>query len=319
MKLRLFSLKYVPLYAGLIAFACVLALYPERYVPVCFDGLALWAKCVVPALFPFMVITLLFIKTGGAEVAARPFKRVCSFFGLPKEAAVIFIMSVFSGYPAGSRILCEYYEKRVITAETARKLAPLCSTSGPLFLLGSVGLNMFGDKAAGALVLAAHITSVFAVGLALCFAGRKKAPASAPPALDRAGENVLYDVFYSAVVSVAVAGGFICFFFTLSRAAENLNLLYPLELALNGALGAEAKPFCYGLIEATGGCASLAAAGGRYALPLAGFLITFGGVSIIAQQLCYLMKCGVRPVKFISAKCAQGALCFALLLPLIAT
>ena len=51
------------------------------------------------------------------------------------------------------------------------------------------------------------------------------------------------------------------------------------------------------------------------ALPLAGALVTFGGASILAQQLCYLQKCGVKAAPFILFKAAQAALCFALLLP----
>ena len=35
----------------------------------------MWAECVLPSLFPFMVITLIFIKTGIAEKAALPLKR----------------------------------------------------------------------------------------------------------------------------------------------------------------------------------------------------------------------------------------------------
>ena len=315
MKTRLKTLKYLPLHAGIAALACLLAVFPERYVPVCFEGLALWARCVVPALFPFMVITMLFIGTGGAERAARPFGRVCSVFGLPAEAAVIFIMSVFSGYPAGSRIICEYRERGAITEADARRLAPLCSTSGPLFLTGSVGLNMFGDKAAGALIMAAHVTSVLAVGLAVCLYSRGGRSETMPPERREDG-NILYDAFCSAVISVAVAGGFICFFYTLAHAAEDLGLLQLPAAALAPLLGECAGPLCGGLIEATGGCAALAASGGRYALPSAGFLVTFGGFSILAQQLCYLGKCGVRPLRFILAKFAQGVLCFVLLLPL---
>ena len=311
------KIKYVPLYAALIAFATILAYSPERYVPACFEGMALWAKCVAPALFPFMVITMLLIKTGGAKLAARPFERAGKFLGLPPAAAVIFVMSAVSGYPAGSRIVCEYCERGEISPDDARRLAPLCSTSGPLFIIGSVGQNMFGNKAYGAAALAAHLVSITAVGLAICLIKKKDAQKTCAKRLTTGDGNILYDVFYSAVISVLVAGGFICFFYTLSRAAHDFNVLLPLEWILTPLFDKNAANFCYGLIEATGGCAGLAAEGGVLALPLAGFLITFGGASILAQQLCYLTKCGVKPTKFILAKCAQGALCFVLLLPLV--
>ena len=313
------KLRYAPLYAALILFAAILALSPEIYVPACFEGIALCAKCVLPALFPFMVITLLLIKTGGAEAMAAPFKRAGDFFGLPKEAAVIFIMSVFSGYPAGSRIVYEYCERGDITKEDAKKLAPMCSTSGPMFMIGSVGQNMFGDKAKGACLMCAHILSVLVLCLVICRLTKSMGNVNAARPLRADGGNALYDSFYSAVVSVIVAGGFICFFYTLSQAARNLNVFALPATLLRPLFGDGADALCCGLIEATGGCAALAAGTSIFALPLAGFLITFGGFSILAQQLCYLTKCGIKPVKFMAVKAAQGALCFVLLLPLIAT
>lgn len=306
--------KYAPPCAMLAAMGIALACAPERYVPVCFEGIALWAECVLPALFPFMVITMLLIRLGGAQAAARPFERACGFLGLPAAAAAIFVMAAFSGYPAGSRIVCEYRERGLITDADAQRLAPLCSVSGPLFITGSVGQNMFGDKAAGAYMLAAHLISVAAVSVLLCLPGRHRdeRPRTAPAAAEG---GALYDCFCSAALSVIVAGAFICFFYTAARMAADFNLLLPLSTLLKPLLGECSAAFCRGLVEATGGCAALAACGGALAVPLAGAVITFGGASIIMQQLCYLTKCGVKPAKFILVKAAQSAVCFVLLLP----
>ena len=319
MKIKALNVKYLPLYVALAALAAALIAWPERYVQTCFEGIALWAKCVAPALFPFMIIALLLIKTGGTAAAARPLRRVCRALNLPAAGAVIFVISIFSGYPAGSRVVYEYCDRGMITKNDANKLAPLCSTSGPLFLIGSVGQNMLENKAHGAMLMTVHIASVLTVGLILCLFERRKDSFRVPTALPtRSEENILYDTFYSAVTSVLVAGGFICFFYTVARIAGDMNILYIFQAALTPVFGEDARAACYGLIEATGGCAQLAAGGGKYVLPLMGFLITFGGFSIIAQQLCYLLKCGVRPLKFIAVKAVQGALCFALLLPFAA-
>ena len=72
---------------------------------------------------------------------------------------------------------------------------------------------------------------------------------------------------------------------------------------------------CLGLIEPTTGCRAIAAAAnGKLAVEVSGFLITFGGVSIILQQLAYLTTCGVKPLKFIAVKLIQAAICFGFLL-----
>lgn len=313
MKLTLI-LKRIILCAALIFIAGAIIIYPERYVQSCFQGFAMWAECVLPSLFPFMVITLIFIKTGIAESAALPLKRVTSLFGLPPAAAVCFVMSAFSGYPAGSRAVAEFYGSGSVGAKDCKKLAALCSTSGPLFIIGSVGVKMLGDKGAGWKILLAHVLSVLLVSVIICLftkKGEKTVYRRAP-----ADKNVLYDAFYGGVVSVAVAGGFIAFFCVAAQVAADFDLLYPVERLLGlFADGKSAQAVCRGLIEATSGCRCLADGGGRLTLPFAGFLITFGGVSIILQQLSYLLKAKVNAAYFIAVKLIQGIICFIILLP----
>ena len=109
----------------------------------------MWAECVLPALFPFMCITLIFVKTGIAEKASLPLKRVTGKLNFPPAAAACFLLSICSGYPAGSRVVKEFYDCGAIPQKEIGKVAYLCSTSGPLFIIGSVGFKMFGDKLTG--------------------------------------------------------------------------------------------------------------------------------------------------------------------------
>lgn len=307
-------IKYALLGLALLTFGGAIIIYPERYVTSCFQGFAMWAECVLPSLFPFMVITLIAVKTGLAEKASLPLKRVTGIFKFPPAAAACFLMSACSGYPAGSRIVNEFYEGGVISKYDCSKLAYLCSTSGPLFIIGSVGFKMFGDKLAGVKILIAHVFAVMLISV-LISVFTKKSP-SAPPKKAPKDGNLLYNVFYGAVVSVCVAGGFIAFFYVLAQFFADFSLLYPLEKFLNLFLDEHtSSSVCLGLIEATTGCRSLAQSGaGKTEIALAGFMITFGGVSILAQQLCYLAKANVNPLKFIAVKFVQAVVCFLILL-----
>ena len=124
---------------------------------------------------------------------------------------------------------------------------------------------------------------------------------------------MLYDSFYGAVNAVLCAGGFICFFYTLSKAVQDYNLLLPLTALLRPLIGESADGLCLGLIEATGGIFAAAKSGGYFALPTAGFLLVFGGGSILLQQLCYLTKCNIKPASFIFIKFIQGVAAFIIL------
>ena len=130
---------YAFLCLALVFFAVAIIIHPERYVNCCFQGFAMWAECVLPALFPFMCITLVFVKTGIAEKASLPLKRVTGKLNFPPAAAACFFLSVCSGYPAGSKVVSEFYSGGAFTKKESGKVAYLCSTSGPLFIIGSVG------------------------------------------------------------------------------------------------------------------------------------------------------------------------------------
>lgn len=297
----------------LLLFGAAIIIFPERYITTCFQGFAMWAECVLPSLFPFMIITLIFVKTGMADKASLPLKKVMQKIKFPPCAAACFLMSACSGYPAGSKIVSEFYAGGLVEKRDTPKLAYLCSSSGPLFIIGSVGYKMFGDKSVGLKILIAHILSIAVVSIIISVATKK----SSSPSVHRKpyNGNVLYDVFYGAVISVAVAGGFIAFFHVVARFAADFKLLYPLETLLNLFCDeSTSRAACTGLIEATSGCREIALSNNFFAVPFAGFLITFGGASILCQQLCYLVGIGVKPLKFIGVKALQAILCFALLL-----
>lgn len=307
------KIGYFALFVALVFFGAAIIIHPERYVNCCFQGFSMWAECVLPSLFPFMVITLIFVKSGMAQKAALPLSRVTDKLKLPSSAAACFILSVCSGYPAGSKVVSEFCENGCISKVDASKTAYLCSTSGPLFVVGSVGFKMFGDKTAGFKILLCHILSVTIVSIIISLCSKKRKNGFTPRISPN--DNILYECFYGAVTAVCVAGGFIAFFFVVATFCTDFNILYPVQALFNGVFGENiSSALCLGLVEATTGCRAVAECGGAFAVPIAGFLITFGGVSILLQQLCYLTKAGVKPLKFIAVKFVQAVICFGLLL-----
>jgi sporulation integral membrane protein YlbJ len=309
------KISYLILILPLLFFSFAIIAFPDRYIPATLRGILLWAECVLPSLFPFMVITLILIKSGCANKAAKPLYKVTKKFNLPPPAAIIFLMSVFSGYPAGSRIVYEYYNSGNLSQNDCKKLSVLCSSSGPLFMLGSVGYKMFFSLICGVKLLCAHLITIIFTSIIFCITRPReenyKLNYTQKP---KSNNNVLYDSFYDAVIAVLVSGGFICFFYTFAEVCCDFNLTLPLKAILTPIFGEEFSfGFCYGLIEATGGCAYIAKSGHPLSLPAAGFLITFGGVSILLQQLCYLIKCGVKPLFFVSFKLLQATVCFVIL------
>lgn len=362
-NLRRRRLPAALLSALLLFLLCLLLTAPARYAEACIQGMALWAKAVLPALFPFLILTGLLTKLGAAQKLADRLSPLTEKIGLPGSAAYCLLVSLLSGYPVGSRTVADLYKGGAITREQAKRMSVLCSTSGPMFLVGSVGGAMFGSAAAGAVLLAAHLLAVIGVYLALYFANRRKkgnihagqkAPAphaglkkTMPPHTLRvqnktaapqttatpASENkrnktaaphadtdgILAASVQSGVLTVLCVGGFIAFFSVLMQALSDLHISVALERLLSfplSAAGSEgaAAGLTAGLLEATQGCASIAASGAPLALPLCAFLVTFGGGSILAQQLAFLTGAGVKAGPFIGIKILQGIAAFLLCL-----
>lgn len=306
------------------ALLLLLVLRPQRYAAACAEGIALWAKVVLPALFPFLVLTAWIARSGMIVGLGRKLSPLLRRCGLPAASAGAFLLSIVSGYPVGSRVVADLQRRGEIGRADAEKLSILCSTSGPMFILGSVGSAMFGGGKAGAVLLTAHLFGVLAIALPVLLFRKRSAAAEPSPSpaaqrsaarairapQARAPSDTLGETVREAVLSVLCVGGFIALANVALCAAEDLLLLAPLRALAELCLcpfGARlrAEGIVYGLIEATRGCAALAAAGAA-GLPFAAFAITFGGASILAQQLAFLRPAGVRAGRFIAVKAAQG-------------
>ena len=288
----------------------LLAIFAERYSDACTKGLGIWLNFVVPTLFPFFVLTAILTKLGAVSKASAfltPLTR--SAFRLPGISSYCFVMSILSGYPVGSRIIADLYENGLIDNKQASRMSALCSTSGPMFVIGSVGSAMFQSKAAGLILFASHLFAVIAVSMiaARFYKKEEKAP---PKTATLRADNVLYESVYGAVISILCVGGFITVFYVLIEMLTDFRILWPLSMGLGkvfSLFGMEnaAGAFTEGLLEVTRGAKALSAFGPS-TLPLAAFLVTFGGACILAQQLGYLKKAGVKGGRFVGMKLIQA-------------
>lgn len=101
------------------------------------SGVELCIKTVIPALFPFFVLSML-LTDSLIGSAPYPVKIVTQFLGIPKAAAPALIPSVLGGYPVGAKCIGDLYQKRQISREEAQRLLAFSNLAGPSFLFGMV-------------------------------------------------------------------------------------------------------------------------------------------------------------------------------------
>lgn len=302
----------------LIAAAFISA--PQRYSDAAMRGIRLWALCVVPSTLPFLFMTALLTSIGAVRWLARRATPITNkLFKLGGASAYVFLSGAVCGYPVGAKVISDLSEGGLLSKDEATGMSVICSMSGPLFIVGSVGAGMYKSAAAGAVILFAQYSSVIITGMIFGRAIHKKANSPLPPRVKMAAaDGVLYSAMYSSVLSVLCVGGFICVFFLLAEMAEDFYITYPVTFIMNQipvfkGLGAG---FSKGLIEVTGGCLALSAAATPPSIALCAFIITLGGLSVIFQQLTYLKRARVDLRAFFLSKLISAVLAFFITLAL---
>ena len=156
-------------------FAICLVLFSNTNLAAAKNGLILWATAVVPSLFPFFVATELLSYTNVVPFLGKVFSKIMRpLFGVPGEAAFAFLMGLISGYPVGAKITTQFVEEGICNKEEGERMLSFTNNSGPLFIIGTVGITLFGSSLIGALLLITHILACITVGIILNVFRKKK-------------------------------------------------------------------------------------------------------------------------------------------------
>lgn len=314
MKQAVIKYKNALLSLLVVAAMAVFAISSRTYAEATLDGVKLWAFNIVPSVFPYFVLTALLTSlNSAARLAGKCAGLTKRLFGCGGMSGYAFFIAAVSGYPGGSKITAELYAKNLVSYSEAYKMSGFCSMSSPLFILGTAGAMLLKDRAAGAAILAAHLLSVVLTGFLL--RGRKDdTPAAAAPAVQQA-DNILYEAVYDSVISLLVLGGIVTVYFVLIRMLENVGFFILPVKVLTLLFGDEtlARGFVYGLVECTTGIQAAAASASALKIPATGFLISFGGLSVMTQSAVFLKKAKIKTARFFLSKLLHAVFTFFIL------
>lgn len=273
-----------------------MVLNPAAYLAITLDGLTAWALNVLPSVLVFVFLTKVLTSLGSLEKASKIFsKPMRALYGAPQSSSYVFMMSVLSGYPVGSKMIADLYESDKITRTDAFRMSAFCSNSGPMFIIGAVGAGMFGDARIGYIIFASHLLSALLNGLIY----RKIKVKDLPRNGTEKRQNVdLAQMVLDSALSLISVGTIIAIFFVVIASLGPILSLFPPPVAA----------LCSGLIEITKGSQMFGALGGKMAVVLASFVITFGGISTILQSLTMLNKIKMPAWLFALEKLTQALL-----------
>jgi len=316
------SKMQIAIYA-LCIFAIMLLLLsnPKKYNQSVLDGISLFATCVLPGLFPFMILTKLLTSIGAVQKMSKLLnKPTQALFGTSGIASYVFLMSAISGYPIGAKIIADLYTSQTISQHDAKKMSVFCTTSGPIFIIGTLGAIMFGSVKIGIIIYASHILSSIMCGIILR-GNTKNNTQSGPIAPTQKIDNIISSTIADSVQNVLIVGAYITIFFLLADILFQTGLIavasYPFKLLFDAIhMPNMSNGFAFGLLEVTRGVKMLSAQANIWSVCLSAFLVSISGLSIIMQSMNYLSKCKIKARYFIFSKCVHAILtfvvCFAL-------
>ena len=151
---------------GLLAVMAGLLAASETAAQAVREGLALCGGSVIPALFPFLVVSRLFVATGSAaalgQLLAPLTRRVLGVSG-PGGTAVL--LGLLGGYPVGAQTAGELARTGAVSRQEGQRLLLFCNNCGPAFALGVAGAGCFGSLRAGVWLWLIHVSAAVLTAL----------------------------------------------------------------------------------------------------------------------------------------------------------
>lgn len=172
-------------------------------------------EVVIPALFAFTVLAVYLQRSGLYRVVLKPLTVPLSkLLRLPEELCAVFLLSNIGGYPVGAKLLTGLVRSGRLRRGDASRLLCCCYGSGPSFVIGTAGMQVFGSAAAGGMIFGACILSSLAAAAAVCRFGEPILLEESSSAQDLsaecfissvdAGARVMYTVCVMSVAFAAV-------------------------------------------------------------------------------------------------------------------
>lgn len=285
----------------------------------CLEGLNVWLFNVLPALFPFFVATRLLILLDIDDIPLLD-KLVKKLFGV-NGGGKIFLLSLLSGYPVGAKLVCDAHKNGQLDEISAKKMLAFCSVSGPMFVVGTVGIAVFHSIKIGYILLFCHIMSAIINGLVF----RRRYGKVDDKKLIRVphrSKNILADSMIDSVNSILLVGGYIVLAYVLIDALNFLNIIPFLSnlVCKIPFLNGQENTICVllnGIIEMTRGVVDVASLGlnVKILLLFVSFLIGFGGFSVFFQSTNFMQELSIKKPTYLFQKFCQGI--WAMMLTLI--
>lgn len=311
-----------------VLFLIGLVLFSKDNLEAAKSGLTLWVVSVVPALLPFFIACELLSYTNIIDYLGKRLGTLMRpVFHVPGEGAFPLLMGIISGYPVGAKIVTNFRKNGICTKEEAERLLTFTNNSGPLFIIGTVGISLFGNTTIGLILFVTHFLSSLTVGFLFRFWKSQRQSSSSsfvssvpnsyqklPPTFHNLG-TILQNSIMNSIHTIVMIGGFVMLFSVIISILKHTRILDLFSLSISPLLETLHLPSSFanglltGIIELTNGVSAIANIPFKAIsvnMIICAFLLGFGGISILLQVFSIISTSDISIKPYLIGKLLQG-------------
>ena len=321
-KFHFFVIKLKALFlpAIICLFILFLLIFSNTNLIAAKQGLYLWANSVLPSLLPFLIATELLGYTNVIKSIGKLLNKfMYPIFNVPGEGAFALIMGIVSGYPIGAKVVSNLKDNGICNSIQAERLLAFTNNSGPLFIVGTIGIGLFNSFSIGITLLITHILSSISVGILFRWWKKSKETTlrNHSYSIDSSTLNfcnlgeILSKSILNSINTSLIIGGFIVLFSIIISILQASHILVVLSniLRLIGLPNFLSEALLMGFIEVTNGlsCVSnLLYVNLNFKIILCAFILGFGGFSVLLQILSIISKSNISVKPYFIGKLLQA-------------
>ncbi len=277
-----------------ILLTAVFLVFPSELKRGISNGLNSTFTLLIPSVFPYMVISSLFLNTGALSIISKiAHKFIKKLTGISKNASGVYLLSLFCGYPTGAKLSSSLYSKNTISEYEMKKLFYYATIPGFGFCVSFLG-NLYGN---GIKIYFSYVLASLFINFIL--KGEKNRETEEYFEEKDAssygfGESLVKSVRSSSQTMLEITG-YVCFFSALCEIIKRAE-----KITNNKIITAL---FC-GFLEITTGNAEIykLVSDSPYAKYIAVFLTGFGGMCVLFQSMSFDKKNSINIIYFILSR-----------------
>ncbi len=181
------------------------------------NGLFLWFNALIPALFPYMIISNIVIYSGLSTNINFIFYPITRILKINPSASYCILSGIFFGYPACAINACTLVNEKMLDKETASFCTCAFNNISPGFIMGYFCIGMLDNSSYIPLVLFLfYISLLLSTIIIRIFLFKKLNYTNIEPdtitAKQNKQKNIIQNSIRQALTNISILGGYVIIF-----------------------------------------------------------------------------------------------------------